>query len=214
MKKILDLSLYLVLDPVLCDGLEGLVQTTKKAVENGVSAVQLRADQYKKGQWYAAATALKDLLAPTPVPLFINNEVDVALAVDADGVHIGQNDLPPRVVRQLLGPDKFLGLSASNEQELAAAPLDVLDYFGIGPVYPTTSKTNAPPVLGLDGLKRLVQLKGKPAVAIGGINSARLPGVMQTGIEGIAVVSAICGQADPGALSRELAEIIKKYKNA
>lgn len=212
MKKILDLSLYLVLDPVLCGGTDGMVRTTRQAVENGVTAVQLRADQYKKGEWYAAALALKEALASTPVPLFINNEVDVALAVDADGVHIGQNDLPPRVVRDLLGPDKFLGLSTSNEREIAAVSLDVVDYLGIGPVYPTTSKTNAPPVLGVDGLARLVALKKKPAVAIGGVTTENLHEVMATGVEGIAIVSAVCGQADPGQSSAELARGVKAFK--
>lgn len=215
MKKTLDLSLYLVLDPVQCGGIAGMLETTRLAVENGVTLVQLRADGCKKREWYAAAGKLMDLLAPTRVPLFINNEVDVALAVDADGVHIGQSDLPPAVVRKLLGRDKWLGLSASNEREVeTASVLEEVDYLGIGPVFPTTSKRDAPPDLGVNGLRNLVRRKGKPAVAIGGINAGNLDEVMATGIEGIAVVSALCGRADVGGIARGLAAKVKRYREA
>lgn len=206
MKKKLDLSLYLVLDPDLCGGIKGMAQTARLAVENGVTAVQLRADQFKKGLFLEAALALKEVLADSPAPLIINNEIDVALAADADGVHIGQKDLPPKAARRLLGPGKYLGLSASNEAEVRAAPHGTVDYLGIGPVFPTTSKKDAPPVLGLEELARLAAIKGHPAVAIGGINAASAPLVMDCGVQGIAVVSAICGQPDPGRSSAELAQ--------
>ena len=112
MKKQLDLTLYLVLDPLLCGGIDGMVTTTKIAVENGVTAVQLRSEQKYSGKnWYDAAQALKEVLSSTQVPLFINDHVDIALAIDADGVHIGQSDLPVDVTRRLIGTDKWLGLS-------------------------------------------------------------------------------------------------------
>lgn len=209
MKKILDLSLYLVLDPGLCGGVEGMTRTARLAVSHGVTAVQLRADGFKKGLLFEAALALKEALADSPAPLFINNEIDVALAADADGVHVGQKDLPAPLVRRLLGPGKYLGLSASNEAEVRAAPEADVDYLGIGPVFPTTSKKDAPPQLGLEELSRLVAIKRLPAVAIGGICVASAGQVMATGVEGLAVVSAICGQSDPAqssaALAREVA---------
>lgn len=206
MKKILDLSLYLVLDPDLCGGIQGMARTARLAVDNGVTAVQLRADQFKKGLFLEAALVLKEALADTPAPLIINNEIDVALAADADGAHIGQKDLPPEAARRLLGPGKYLGLSTSSEAEVRAAPARIVDYLGIGPVFPTTSKKDAPPDLGLAELKRLAALKGHPAVAIGGINAANASLVMASGVQGIAVVSAICGQPEPGRSSAELAQ--------
>ncbi|MDL2291275.1 thiamine phosphate synthase [Desulfovibrio sp. OttesenSCG-928-F20] len=206
MKKVLDLSLYLVLDPDLCGGIKGMVHTVSQAVDNGVTVVQLRADQFKKGRFLEAALAIKEILADRPVPLIINNEIDVALAADADGVHIGQKDLPPEFARRLLGPDKYLGLSTSNEEEVRAAPRKIVDYLGIGPVFPTTSKKDAPPVLGLEKLARLAALKEHPTVAIGGINADSARQVMACGVQGIAVVSAICGQAKPGQSSARLAQ--------
>ncbi|WP_208293527.1 thiamine phosphate synthase [Zophobihabitans entericus] len=205
MKKQLDLSLYLVLDPVLCGGIEGMVRTTDLAVKNGVTAVQLRSEHsLNRKQWYEAGLALKQLLSSTSVPLFINDQVDVALAVDADGVHVGQSDLPVDVVRRLIGADKFLGLSVSNLAELNNVPWNLVDYLGIGPVFPTTSKTNAAPALGVAGLQTLVAQKCCPAVAIGGINSSNLAPVVQTGVEGVAVVSAICGQVDIAQVTKQL----------
>lgn len=212
MKKKLDLSLYLVLDPGLCGGLEGMLRTTALAVENGVTLVQLRAVQANKGEWYIAAKALMELLAPASVPLIINNEVDVALAVNADGVHIGQDDLPPAVARDLLGRDKILGLSASDEREVVAASGQDVDYLGLGPVYPTTSKPDAAPAVGPDALRRLVRLAGKPTVAIGGINRCNLEEVMASGVGGVAVVSAICGQADVSGATRGLARKMREFR--
>ena len=212
MKKKFDLSLYLVLDPIQCGGIDGLLQTTRLAVENGVTIVQLRADEFKKGEWYAAAKALKELLTATGVPLIINNEVDVALSVDADWVHIGQKDLPVCVARDLLGPDKILGLSTSNEAEVVASYAENVDYIGIGPVFPTTSKKNAPPDVGVNGLQHLAQIRQKPAVAIGGINLGNMEGVLACGVEGIAVVSAICGQPDIALASRNLAQGVLRYR--
>ncbi|MDL2307110.1 thiamine phosphate synthase [Desulfovibrio sp. OttesenSCG-928-C06] len=212
MNKKLDLSLYLVLDPGMCGGIEGMAHTTRLAVENGVTVVQLRAEEYKKGQCYIAAKALMDVLASTSVPLIINNDVDIALAVNADGVHVGQKDLPPAIARKLLGPDKILGLSASNESEVLASAAENVDYLGIGPIYPTMSKKDAAPATGVDGLRHLVQIKTMPAVAIGGIHHGNLNDVMDTGVEGISVISAICGQSDIAGRTRELAAGLAKYR--
>lgn len=128
--------------------------------------------------------------------------MDVALAVDAAGVHVGQKDLPAEVVRRLIGPDKLLGLSISSAAQLAAAPLALIDYIGVGPVFPTTSKPDADPALGLPLLTELMQHKRCPAVAIGGIDATSAAAVMRCGVDGIAVVSAICGQPDPTAAAR------------
>lgn len=210
MKPAFDLSLYLVLDPRRCHGINGLVDTTLQAVKNGVTMVQLRAESdWKKRQWYDAALALKSALAPFDVPLIINDQIDIALAVDAHGVHIGQKDLPVDIVRKLIGPNKLLGLSVSNAQQLANVPVELVDYIGVGPVFPTTSKPDADPDLGLPYLAELMQKKHTPAVAIGGITADSIIDVMQTGANGVAVVSAICGQPDPACATRLLAQQLK-----
>ncbi|WP_392558404.1 thiamine phosphate synthase [Orbus mooreae] len=205
MQKRLDLSLYLVLDPSLCGGIEGMVNTTRVAVENGVTAVQLRAESpFHRKDWYTAALALKQVLISTSVPLIINDNVDIALAADVDGVHIGQNDLPVSVVRKLIGNNKILGLSVSNEQELSAVPWSAINYLGVGPIFPTTSKKNAAPALGINQFAQLIKNKKCPAVGIGGINATNICDVIQTGIDGVAVVSAICGQEDIKSATQQL----------
>lgn len=191
-----DLSLYLVLDPELCGGPAEMVQTARLAAENGATVVQLRAPGWKKRQWLATAIELKAALAPFGVPLIINDHIDVVLAVDADGVHIGQADLPVAETRRLIGPDKILGLSVSNADELAAVPPGV-DYLGIGPVYPTGTKPDAAAATGLPLFSKLVATSRWPVVAIGGIGANNCGPLLAAGARGIAVVSAICGQDDP-----------------
>ena len=205
----LDLSLYLVLDPDLCGGPAGMIETARLAAQNGATIVQLRAPDWKKSQWLATASELKRVLAPFGVPLIVNDQVDVALAVDADGVHVGQDDLPPAIVRRLIGPDKWLGLSISNSPELAAVPPGLVDYLGIGPLYPTATKSDAAPATGLPVFAELVAATDLPVVAIGGVQLAncRLP--LQAGAQGVAVVSAICGQDDPARCTRALRDTIR-----
>ena len=202
--RALDLSLYLVLDPDLCGGAANLLRTARLAAENGASVVQLRAPHWKKRQWLETAIALKQILDPLGVALIINDQVDVSLAVDADGVHVGQDDLPADVVRRLVGPAKWLGLSISNVAELAAVPSGLVDYLGIGPVYPTATKSDAAPATGLPAFAELLAATQLPVVAIGGIqlDNCLLP--LQAGAHGVAVVSAICGQDDPARSTQAL----------
>ena len=198
--KRIDLSLYLVLDPDLCGSEEGMVRTARLAAESGATAVQLRAPGRKKRQWLAVARDLKAALAPLGVPLIINDQIDVALIVEADGVHVGQEDLPAADVRALIGPDMILGLSVTNFVELADVPAGV-DYLGIGPVYPTGSKPDAAPATGVEALVAAARL---PVVAIGGIHSGNCAPLFAAGAKGVAVISAICGQADPARATRDL----------
>ncbi len=199
----IDLSLYLVLDPDLCGGPAEMVRTARLAAENGATVVQLRAPGWKKRQWLETARDLKAVLAPFGVPLIINDHVDIALAIDADGVHVGQDDLPAAETRRLIGPDKILGLSISNAIELAAVPQGV-DYLGIGPVYPTGTKPDAVAATGVSRFAQLVEATRLPVVAIGGINGGNCAPLFAAGAQGVAVVSAICGQADPARATAEL----------
>lgn len=206
-----DLRLYLVLEPTLCGGIDEMIETTKQAVEAGVTMVQLRFEEKTdKGVWYDAALRLKALLTPYNVPLIINDEVDVAIAVDADGVHVGQSDLPPKVVRELLGEDKIVGLSAGNDSEILAADQNVVDYLGVGPVFTTSTKLDARAMLGPEQLSKLVKMSPLPLVGIGGIQAGNVESVMRAGVSGVSVVSAICGQKDVEAATQTLRIMIDR----
>jgi thiamine-phosphate pyrophosphorylase len=208
MKPDFDLSLYLVLDPDMCGGHAAALRAADLATRNGVTVVQLRAPEWKKRAWLALAIELKALLTPRGVPLIINDHVDIALAADADGVHVGQKDLPAEVVRRLIGPDKLLGLSASSLDDLRGADAAVVDYVGVGPVFPTGTKKDANPVLGVAKLAELMAEKALPVVAIGGIGIAQTAEVIGAGVDGVAVVSAICAAADVAVASVQLSAAI------
>lgn len=204
----IDLSLYLVLDPDLCGGSKGMVATAQLAAAHGVTVVQLRAPNWKKRQWLETAQQLKIALAPFNVPLIINDHIDIALAVDADGVHVGQQDLPPEEARRLLGPNKIIGLSTNclaqfNEAE-AMYRSGIIDYVGVGPVYPTGTKKDASPVIASDEVAAMMQNRVLPAVAIGGIQAGKVASLIAQGLNGVAVVSAICGKTDIAAATQAL----------
>jgi thiamine-phosphate diphosphorylase len=148
------------------------------------------------------ALALKEALVGTAVPLVINDDVVAAVAADVDGAHIGQGDISVAQARALLGPDKILGLSCETSQAVQAADPALVDYLGLGPVFGTATKTDHAQPIGFDGLARLVALSPLPNVAIGGLKSIHVCDVRESGADGMAVVSAICGQADPAAAAR------------
>ncbi|XZG71151.1 thiamine phosphate synthase [Chitinibacteraceae bacterium HSL-7] len=208
----IDLSLYLVLDPDLCGGPTGLITTALAAAQNGATVIQLRAPQWKKRVWFEVATVLKQQLAPTGVPLIINDHADILLATDADGLHVGQSDLPAEVARQLIGSGKLLGLSTNTAAQLSAAPAALVDYVGVGPVYGTTTKKDAAETVGLAQLAAWLPHRTVPAVAIGGISAARAPEVLACGPDGIAVVSALCGQPDVAQATRQLRDLIDRSR--
>ena len=183
-----------------------LLETVQRAVDGGVTIVQYRSTNPDAGTCYREALPIRDFLASRGVPFIVNNRIDLALALDADGVHIGQRDLPVPAVRAMIGPDRILGLSVSNADQLRAVDAALVDYLGMGPVFPTISKLNAPPVLGVDGFAALASQSPLPVVAIGGLDAERARLVRATGAaSGIAVVSAICGAEDPEAAARALA---------
>lgn len=201
------LRLYLVTDRPLSLG-RPIEEIVIEAVAGGVTMVQLREKDAPTGEFVALAKGLKALLAPLGVPLIINDRVDVALAADADGVHIGQSDMAYADARRLLGPDKIIGLSVENFHDLEVANgLDV-DYIGISPVYGTPTKTDTAQPFGLEGLRKAVEMSAHPTVAIGGMNAQTIGEVMQAGTDGVAVVSAICSAPSPREAARELLEII------
>ena len=200
------LKLYLVTDRGLSLGRE-LPMVVEAAVRGGVSMVQLREKEVDTREFIELARKLQAILRPAGVPLIINDRIDVALAVDADGVHIGQSDMPYELARKLLGPGKIIGLSVETMDELLEANRLDVDYVAVSPVYSTATKTDTAPPFGLEGLRRAVELSEHPTVAIGGMNLESAPAVFASGVDGIAVVSAICSAPDPQTAARELANI-------
>lgn len=198
-----DYTLYLVTDaPERYTG--GLLANVEASVAGGAGIVQYRATAGTRRHLYETALALRDLLRPLGVPLIVNDQVDLALAVDADGVHVGQNDLPAPVVRRLIGSGKLLGLSITAPEQLDTLPPAGIDYLGLGPVFPTVSKDDAAPALGLETLARLAARATLPTVAIGGIALENAPAVFAAGVDGLAVVSALSRAVDPTAAARAL----------
>jgi thiamine-phosphate pyrophosphorylase len=206
-----DLSVYLVTDSRLAAAAgHDLAELVRAAAEGGVTTVQVREKDTSARTFLETVLRIADVL-PVGVSLLVNDRVDVFLAARAagarvDGVHIGQSDLPAAAVRELIGPDAVLGLSASTDEQLrfaATGPARV-DYVGIGALHATTTKTDAPPPLGHDRFARLVAISELPAVGIGGVTTADLPVLRSAGAAGAAVVSAICSAPDPAAAAREL----------
>ncbi len=205
------LKLYLVTDRELSLG-RSLEEVVSEAVAGGATIVQLREKETSTGEFIELAFRLKEILKPYNIPLIINDRVDVALAVDADGVHIGQSDMPYELARKLLGPHKIIGLSVENMDDLIKAnELDV-DYVGISPVYGTPTKTDTAEPFGLEGLKEAVKLSKHPTVAIGGMNAKTIGDVMATGTNGVAVVSAICSATNIAKATAELKNIVDANK--
>jgi thiamine-phosphate pyrophosphorylase len=206
MRKSFDLSLYLVLDPIQCGGHDAALKVARGALEGGATLVQLRAPEWHKRAWFDLARELLPLTRAHKVPFVINDHVDVALAVGADGVHVGQRDLPVDIARQMLGPDALIGLSVSNADETADADrlAGIVDYLGAGPVYATPTKTDASTPCGIDGLAEIVKRAIYPTVAIGGIQADNAADVLRAKPAGLAVVSAICKASDPRAAAASL----------
>jgi len=209
-----DLRLYALLDPERAGGAE-LAQLGRKAVEGGATLVQLRDKHGSTRRLIAETRAIKAALEPTGVPVLVNDRVDVALAAGADGVHVGQDDMPAEEARRLLGPAAVIGLSIKTIAQAEAAPLDALDYVCVGGVFVTMSKDNPDAPIGLAGLKTILAvLRARadkfPVGAIAGIDERNAGAVVAAGADGIAVISALSLAPDPAAAARRLREIVDR----
>jgi thiamine-phosphate pyrophosphorylase len=207
MKHPPDWRLYLVTDRRIA-GARPIEDVVCAAVRGGVTAVQLREKECDTREVVELGRRLKKLLAPFAVPLIINDRVDVALAVGADGVHIGQSDMDFRDARRLLGPDALIGLSIETMEQAAEAEGLGVAYYGVSPVFSTPTKTDTAVEWGLDGLRRLRTASRQVLVGIGGISAANAADVIRAGADGIAVVSAVCGAADPERAAMELRRLV------
>lgn len=214
----IDLSVYVVLDDVLCGTPEGMVKTALEAVSGGATVIQLRAPGWKKKLWLRAGLLLKQALQPYGVPLIIDDHIDIAQIVQADGVHVGQEDIDVRSARKLLGEKAIIGLSVGSLDEIPDETIPV-DYLGVGPVYATATKADAGKAIGLEGLKSIRNKTDLPIVAIGGIKQSNCEEVIRSGADGVAVVSAICGAKDVKKATQEFSELVQaalpeRHKNS
>ena len=205
-----DLTLYLVTDTELCRP-RPVADVVRAAVAGGVTAVQVRDKRASRRDLLALTRTVQVAVADRPdVPVVVNDALDVALLAGADGVHVGQEDLPAAEVRSLMGPDRLVGLSVESADDLAATlrlPAGTVDVVGLSPVWATPTKPEAGPGLGLDSVRELAaaaRAGGLWSVAIGGIDATRAASVAATGVDGICVVSDICAAADPAAAAARL----------
>lgn len=200
---LVDYSLYLVTDRGILKGRD-LLAGVEAAIEGGASLIQLREKEVASRDFYLLACKMKELTARHHIPLIINDRLDIALAVDADGLHVGQEDLPLEVARRLLGQGKILGYSVSTVEEALYGEKNGADYLGAGPVYATGSKLDAVSPIGLEALHNIKRSVSLPVVGIGGIGADNLREVKATGAAGISLISAILGSDDITATSRHL----------
>jgi len=202
-----DPSLYLVTDLALAAG-RPLDEVVRDAIEGGVTMVQYRDKRPGTRAMIEGAQAVLRVAREAGRPLVINDRVDVALAADADGVHLGQEDMPVSMARRLLGPARILGVTATGPEQAREAERDGADYVGCSAVFATQTKTDIGAPVGLEGLRELVASTSLPVVAIGGIDRGNAADVLGAGAAGLAVVSAIMGAADPREAARRLAAVV------
>jgi len=208
----IDLRLNAIVDPERANG-RSLVELTHMVVAGGATLIQLRDKHGATRRMIEEARAIHAALAGTGVPLVINDRVDVALVAAADGVHVGQDDMGVEDARRLLGSAAIIGLSIKTVAQANAAPLNQLDYVGVGGVYATTSKDNPDPPIGITGLRDIVAaLRARrgdlPICGIAGIDASNTAPVIAAGADGVAVISALSAQNDPHGAARQLRAIV------
>ena len=185
-------------------------ELTKLAIAGGADTIQFRQKIGATRKMIEIARQLKQLCAEAGVTFLVNDRVDVAIAADADGVHLGQDDFPLPLARELLGESRIIGGSAATLKEARKCLAEGVDYIGFGPVFPTTSKADAGPVSGIELLKQVVEAVPLPVIAIGGIDAENTVEVIRSGTHGIAVISAVCCQENPEQATRALYKALQR----
>jgi thiamine-phosphate pyrophosphorylase len=202
-------KLHILTDTVLQSRFSHM-EITRLAIAGGADTIQYRQKSGSTREMIEMARQMKSLCAEAGVTFIVNDRLDVAIAAEADGVHLGQDDFPLPTAREILGEGRVLGGSAATLDEALKCLRDGADYVGFGPVFPTSSKDDAGPVSGIDALKQVVGDIPLPIIAIGGVDSENIPDVMKAGAHGIAVISAVCCQDDPEGATRSLYEALNK----
>lgn len=203
-----DYSLYLVTDRSFLKN-RSLEETVLAAVAGGVSIVQLREKEVSSSEFFEIARRLKTVLEARKIPLIINDRLDIALAVGASGVHLGESDLPVAEARRIMGKDIAIGLSVGDEGRAREARALGANYVGVGPAFPTMTKLDAGEALGVERVRAICQSTSLPVVAIGGISVQNVKQLSGLGLAGVAVVSAIMGAEDPREAARDLRSLFK-----
>ncbi|EJO5348347.1 thiamine phosphate synthase [Clostridium botulinum] len=196
-------KLYLITDRRFLKGRE-LKQVVEDSILGGVTIVQVREKNVSTRDFYNVAKAVQEVTNYYKVPIIINDRLDIAQAIDANGVHLGQKDMHLNIARQILGKDKIIGISVGNVKEALEAENNGADYLGIGTIFPTGSKKDVDAIIGINGLSKIKNNISIPSVAIGGINKNNFKDVLKTGVEGISVISAILNEADIKLASNNL----------
>jgi thiamine-phosphate pyrophosphorylase len=206
-------GIYLVTDRGLCRN-RPLEEVVLQAVQGGVACIQLREKDITTRLFVEEARAIKKILEPYRIPLIINDRIDVALACGAEGVHIGQEDMPYMIARKLMGPAAIIGLSVEKWKDVEDGQKLDVDYIGVSPIFLTPTKTDTKGAWGLSGLTKIKAFSRHPLVAIGGINESNAREIVDAGADCIAVVSAICAAPDPAAATRNLKSIIDAVRKS
>ena len=201
--------LYAVTDQMWLKEGEKLADVVESVLQNGATFLQIREKDLAEDAFEAEAERLKTLCAQHGVPFVVNDSVEIALQCEADGVHVGQSDIKGRDIRAIIGPDKILGISAGTVEEAVAAEKAGADYIGVGAVFPTGTKKNATPMT-MELLKEIVSSVSIPVVAIGGISAENILQLRGSGVDGVAVVSAIFAAEDPGKATADLLKLAKE----
>jgi thiamine-phosphate pyrophosphorylase len=207
MRKNFDGSLYLVIERSMIQ--KPFEDFLIEALQGGVTAVQLREKSGSTRDYIELAKRTLKILKPFQVSLLINDRVDVALAAQAHGVHLGQDDFPFSEARQILGKESIIGVTIESEEQVPALENEDIDYWGVSSVFPTETKKDISHVWGLEGLTRLRQKTSRTLIAIGGITIGNSQQVLQSGADGIAVVSAICRSEDPYKAAHDLSQTLR-----
>ncbi|MBU5314004.1 thiamine phosphate synthase [Tissierella carlieri] len=211
MKPNIDYTLYLITDRELMST-EKLETAVEQAILGGCTVIQLREKNCSSLEFFEIAMKIKEITDRYQIPLIINDRIDIALAIDADGVHVGQSDIPATIARKLIGDNKILGVSASTFEEAINAQSEDADYLGVGAMFTTGTKTDAK-ITSIDELARIREHIKLPIVVIGGINKTTIPKFEGIDIHGLAVVSAIISQPDIKEAAKELKSMFRKGKN-
>lgn len=207
----IDYSLYVITDSRISRG-RSHREVIKAAIRGGATIVQYREKNASTHQMIDEALELRDLCRGHGVPFIVNDRVDIALAVDADGVHVGQDDMPASLARRLIGRDKIVGVSTENVEQARAAIADGADYLGVGAVFATATKPDAGKPIGIAGLMKIARASTIPIVGIAGIDASNAASVIRAGAAGVAVVSAIVSAEDAERAARELRKIVDAAK--
>ncbi len=206
--RFVDFAVYVITDRRLARG-RSHEEIAAAAIAGGATVVQLRDKDLTTRQMVETAARMLAVTRPAGVPLVINDRVDVALAVDADGVHLGPDDLAVGAARRILGPARLVGASAGTVDEAVQAEREGADYLGVGSVFHTSSKPDAGSPIGIEGLRRIVQAVRLPVVAVGGITHGNAAEAIRAGAAGVAVISAVVAAADIAAATRSLVEVVR-----